>query len=68
MEKEESKRRKTSYDNKEAFIIGDHPHEGATAICLGCEHTNVGWGFVFKNINTEEEFFIFKPENLKWKK
>jgi len=59
-------RRKTQFDGRKAMIIGNHPHKGATATCQGLEVTNVGPGLVFKNENTYEEFFIFKPENVMW--
>lgn len=59
-------RRKTQFDGRIAMIVGNHPHKGATATCQGLEVTNVGPGLVFKNENTYEEFFIFKPENVMW--
>ena len=60
-------RRSTQFDGRKAMIIGNHPHKGATATCQGLEVTNVGPGLVFKNENTYEEFFVFKPENVMWK-
>ena len=60
-------RRSTQFDGRKAMIIGNHPHKGATATCQGLEVTNVGPGLVFKNDNTYEEFFVFKPENVMWK-
>lgn len=61
-----SERHKTKFDGKTAMIVGNHPHKGATAVCQGLEHTNVGPGLIFKNENTYEEFFVFKPENVIW--
>ena len=60
-------RRSTQFDGRKAMIIGNHPHKRATATCQGLEVTNVGPGLVFKNDNTYEEFFVFKPENVMWK-
>ena len=60
-------RRSTKFDGRKAIIIGNHPHKGAAATCQGLEITNVGPGLVFKNDNTYEEFFVFKPENVMWK-
>lgn len=68
MEKNENGLIKTPYDGKEAMIIGNHPHEGASAICLGCDTTNAGPGLMFENKNTEERFFVFNPNNVAWKK
>lgn len=59
-------RRKTKFDGKTAMIIGNHPHKGVKATCQGLEVTHIGPGLVFKNENTCEEFFIFKPENVMW--
>ena len=59
-------RRITQFDGRKAMIVGNHPHKGATATCQGLEVTNVGPGLVFRNENTHEEFFIFKPENVMW--
>jgi len=58
--------KKTKFDGKKAMIIGDHPHEGATSICLGADKTNCGWGILFKNTNSEEEFYVFDGKNIKW--
>ncbi len=63
----ESKKKQTPYDGKKAMVIGDHPHAGATVICLGAEATPSGWGMVFKNVNTDEEFFVFNGKlHIKW--
>lgn len=67
MDNEKPQRRSTKFDGRKAMIIGDHPHEGATATCQGAEKTPIGFGLVFKNDNTDEEFFVFKPENITWK-
>lgn len=50
---------KSQFDNKEAVIINDHPHQGANAICLGFHTTKKERGWAFKNKNTHELFFCF---------
>lgn len=55
---------KTPYDGKKATIVGDHPHSDTVGICLGAERTAVGYALKFKN--SETEFFVFKPVNIKW--
>ena len=61
-------RQKTKFDGKKALIVGKkHPHNGATCECMGLEETNVGLGLVFKRNDTNEEFFVFKPEDIIWK-
>lgn len=56
--------RETPYDGKHGLIVGDHPHKGETGKCLGAEMTGVGWALRFKgNYN---EFFVLKPEHVKW--
>ena len=59
-------RQTTQFDGRRASIIGNHPHSGATATCMGLEVTNAGLGLVFKNDKTYEEFFVFKPKNVMW--
>lgn len=58
--------RVTPYDGKEAKIIGNHPHAGVVAVCVGCDRTLAGWGVVFKRIDTGETFFVFRPSEVKW--
>lgn len=68
MEKNKYDLVKTKYDGKVATIIGDHPHKGAKATCLGADTTPVGAGLVFERKDTYERFFIFKPNNVAWEK
>ncbi len=63
---DEPQRKPTQFDGRKALIKGDHPHTGETAECVGVESTNVGPGLVFKSDEDGQEFFVFKPENLKW--
>jgi hypothetical protein len=67
MEKNDNDLVKTQFDGKTAFVIGDHPHRGAFAICLGADTTHAGPGLVFENINTKERFFVFKPNHIEWR-
>lgn len=64
--KQQIETRSTRFDNKSAFIKGDHPHAGKVAVCLRAELTNIGWGFVFEARDTNETFFVFKPEHVQW--
>lgn len=57
---------KTPFDGKKAIIQKGHPHAGATAVCLGLGKTVIGPGLVFRNENSGEEFFVFKPHEIKW--
>lgn len=62
---EETKHKKTDFFGKKAMIIGKgHPHYNATAICMGAGNTDIGWGMKFKNINTNEEFYVFDGEEV----
>lgn len=56
----------TEFDGKKALIIGVHPHTGVTAICMGADLTNAGWGMKFRNANTGEEFYVFNGKNARW--
>jgi hypothetical protein len=58
--------RKTEFDGKKARILKKHPHFGAIAMCVGCDRTLIGWGLVFKRLDTNETFFIFKPNEIEW--
>jgi hypothetical protein len=58
--------RKTELDGKKARVLNKHPHNGATAVCVGCDRTLVGWGMVFKRLDTGETFFVFKPRDIEW--
>ena len=52
---------------KEAIIIGDHPHQGAKAVCIGSEKTGIGKeGLKFKRFDTNEEFFVFDESKIEW--
>ena len=59
-------RRSTPYDKKTALIVGDHPHAGEKAICLGVEIAAGKWGLIFKSTNNEETFFVFHKINIMW--
>lgn len=62
----ENKLKLSPYDGKIAFIVGDHPHAGAIATCLGYEETPVGLGLKFNTNDTSEEYFVFKPNHIDW--
>lgn len=55
----------TSYDGVRVQVSGNHPHKGATAICLGADRTLIGFGMVFKREDTGETFFVFRPDEVK---
>lgn len=67
-EKNEYGHRKTEFDGRKARVLSPHPHEDATAICIGADYTTVGWGLVFKREDTEETFFVFYPTEIQWLK
>lgn len=59
----------TKFDGNEATIINpDHPHFESNVICLGADHTIVGYAMKFKRIDTDEEFYVFHGRQIKWKK
>lgn len=66
MEKNKYNYYKTIFDDRKGLICGDHPHAGAVATCLGCDSTHAGPGLIFKNDNSDETFFVFKPIHVKW--
>ena len=58
---------KTKFDGRKILIVGDHPHKDDVAHILGAELTVHGkWGFVVKPIDYGEEYFVFKPEHVKF--
>lgn len=60
---------KTDFDGKEALVIcKDHPHYNSTAICLGADYTAIGWAMKFRNVNSNEEFYVFDGKKVSWKK
>lgn len=62
-----SEHRETKFDERTALVIGkNHPHKGATAVCKGADHTNVGWGMKFKRTDTGEEFPVFNGSEVIW--
>lgn len=48
------------------MITGEHPHAGATAKFLGVKHaTGLNRdGYLFRNVNTEETFFVFSGADI----
>lgn len=58
---------KTSYDGKRAKITKrDHPHYDEIAICLGSKKTSIGTGFVFKDTQSDIEYFVFNIKEVKF--
>lgn len=55
-----------AYAGRKAKIIGNHPHNGATCTYVKCEKTDVGWGLVFYNLNSSEDFLVFEQNNVEW--
>ena len=59
--------KQTKFDGKKALIIDkNHPHYEVTAICMGADLTNIGWGMKFKNVNSDEEFYVFDGKGVRW--
>ena len=57
--------RATPHDGKKVMVIDKkHPHYGATAICMGADLTTAGWAMKFKNVNSEEEFYVFHGKSV----
>lgn len=57
----------TLYDGKRALITDkDHPHYNEIAECKGSQMTGIGWGMLFERIDSEERFFVFKGDKIKW--
>lgn len=63
----ETKLIESKFTGKTGKIISQtHPHYGEIAICLGAKRTEVGYGFVMRNEELREEFFIFLPSDIIW--
>lgn len=57
----------TKFDGKRAKIIAkDHPHYNVIAECKGMSRTPLGLGMVFKDVETDIEFFVFDGKEVKW--
>jgi hypothetical protein len=63
-----SKLIKTQFDGKKALILPDHPHQNETAECIGAENIAVGLALRFRNNSTGDEFYVMKPQHIRWLK
>jgi len=61
--------RSTEYDGRQAEIIGDHPHKGRTATCVGISKKLFGDMYVFEyNIPWvgSKQFCVQSLTDVKW--
>lgn len=59
------KKFKDAWIGKRVKIVGiDHPHRGASGVCVDVEYTHVGWGIRI-NLEYGESCFVFKGTEIR---
>lgn len=57
---------RTEFYGRMALVIGDHPHTGKTARCLGAFKWAKRWYMVFRDIKSNIQFTVDSPSNITW--
>ena len=65
--KDTEKHKDTEHFWYKAYITyKKHPHFWATCVCLWADKTQVWWAMKFRNMNTDEEFYVFDWSMIQW--